>query len=101
MGKSDLLSWGDMLVIVRQAPEGSAIDRAVNGDWTLSHRLLGTGVDALHVANWQRSADGEKGRNYPKSVLPDADDGEVRYGKDALPYDEMADWLGPAFASLN
>jgi len=38
--------------------------------WGLPEHLLALLVDALHVANWQRSSDGSKGRNYPEPIPP-------------------------------
>jgi len=36
--------------------------------WTPDTYLLAAAVDVLQVANWQRSEDGQKGRNKPKPV---------------------------------
>lgn len=79
--------------------ESSALFRAMAGDeaeWTLSNQLRAAGVDALNVANWQRSADGEKGRNQPKPIpRPGVASDSTSYGKGGgLPLDEMAEWLG-------
>jgi len=61
--------------------------------WGLPEHLLALLVDALHVANWQRSSDGSKGRNYPEPI-PRPGVGPKTVGRDALPLDEMDEWLG-------
>lgn len=66
--------------------------------WTFEAHLLAGVVDALNVANWQRV-----GRNSgrPKPIKrPGVADANTRtLGKDPLPTDEMAEWLGGAFAA--
>lgn len=45
------------------------------------------------VANWQRG--GGKRADQPKPLpRPGVDDGVRKFGKGALPMDQMADWLG-------
>lgn len=79
------MSWRRFMVLVERLPAGSAVARAVHGDaaqWSLSDQLLASAVDALHVANWQRSEDGAKGRNRPRPIpRPGVDDGRVVHGR--------------------
>lgn len=88
-------SWADLLVICKQAPQTSALYRAVDPDWRwgLREQLLAAAVDALNGANWQRGQGREQDRPKPiprPGVEPDA----KQFGRGALPVDEMADWLG-------
>lgn len=64
------MPWRRLLLFLEQLPPGpeSAFRRAVGGEdalWSLEAHLLAGAVDRLEVANWQRSADGEKGTNKP------------------------------------
>lgn len=85
-------------MIIEQAPPGqTALSRAMSPQdfpWTLEAQLLAEAADQLRVANWQRS--GGKKRDYPKPIpRPGVEPDSTTYGgKGALPYDEMADWLG-------
>jgi hypothetical protein len=46
----------------------------INGDeWNHTDRLLAAAVHALRVANWQRTADGAKGVNYPQFLFIPSD----------------------------
>lgn len=97
-------TWGELLAIVQCSPRSSAFYRAQNPDewmWDEKLHLLAAAVDALNVANWQRS-DTKKNR-FPKPIQrPGVKTDDVKtYGKGAIPYDEMADWLGGPFSSLN
>lgn len=50
---------------------GTHLHRALGGDdWTLDQHLLALAVDALAVANWQRSKDGGKPSKRPKPISP-------------------------------
>lgn len=61
--------------------------------WTLDNLLLAEIADGVNVGNWQRS--GGKKRDYPKPIpRPGVEPAEQQYGKGAIPYDEMAEWLG-------
>jgi len=62
--------------------------------WGLTEHLLAAAVDALHVANWQRSADGQKGRNYPEPIERPGIRQPERIGSDPVSLDEIDDWLG-------
>lgn len=92
---SDRFSWADLYAVIRQTPPGSALGRSLNPDhvWDLKALLLAEIADALNVANWQRS--GQPRRDYPKPIpRPGVEPTTTTYGKGALPYDEMAEWLG-------
>lgn len=63
------LTWRQLGVYIRQLPRDSALARALAGDdhvWDLHAHLLAVAADALHVANWQRSA--RKGARPPKPI---------------------------------
>lgn len=65
------LSWRRLRVLITGLPSSSSLFRAVNGaaaEWSTSDHLLALTVDALQIANWQRSADGSKGRRPPKPI---------------------------------
>lgn len=96
---TERLSWGDLWAIVTYSPPESALHRARNpeeaaeAEWTLTNQLLAAAVDALRVGNWQRG--GGAKRDYPKPIArPGIEPTSTTYGKGAIPYDEMADWLG-------
>lgn len=90
-------TWGDLEVVLEQLGPESAYVRAVHGDeamWGLPEHLMALAIDALNVANWQRSADGAKGRNYPKPIPRPGVGPQHIGGNDPIPIDEMDDWLG-------
>jgi hypothetical protein len=63
------LSWRRLKVLIDGLPRTSNLVRAIHGDdadWGIAEHLLALNYDAAQVANWQRSADGAKGRNRPK-----------------------------------
>lgn len=97
-------TWGELLAIVQHSPRFSAFYRAQNPDewmWDETNHLLAAIADALHIANWQR-ANGKR-KDYPKPIKrPGVVTDDVKtYGKDAIPYDEMAAWLGGQFTELS
>lgn len=93
---SERFSWGDLLVIVEQAPQDSAVFRSFYPDeamWGLREQLLAAAVDALNVANWQRGSG--KRKDYPKPIpRPGVEPTSKTYGSKPVPIDEMAEWLG-------
>ncbi|WP_455122638.1 DUF5361 domain-containing protein [Rothia mucilaginosa] len=52
--------------LIRYLPEDSATMRSINQRWSISDHLLAAIYDQLSMANWQRSADGQKNRRRPK-----------------------------------
>lgn len=66
--------------------------------WSLEAHLLASVIDVLNVANWQRV--GKKSAPKPKPIpRPGTNDPDTeQIGRDPLPVDQMADWLGGAFA---
>lgn len=86
-------NWRDIYLLLRYAPRDSPIQRAlVDNDgaiWSTSDYLLAMVADAVNAGNWQRG--GGKGTK-PKPI-PRPED--VKHaGRDALPVDEMQEWLG-------
>lgn len=65
-----LLTPRKAAVLVSQLPPGAALWRSMNvpGAWTNGEHLAAEQVDALKIANWQRSVDGSEGRNAPTPV---------------------------------
>lgn len=91
---TDRLSWRDLKIIVKQQPGNSALARAINGDdylWDIHAQLAALIVDHLAVGNWQRS--GDKRAKRPKPVERPGHRPE-RFGREPIPMDAMADWLG-------
>lgn len=92
------LNWRDVYLIVKHAPRDSPIQRALADDdgpiWSTSDYLLAKVVDALNAGNWQRG--GGKGTKPKPTPRP----GDVKHaGRDALPVDQMQEWLGEGWAS--
>lgn len=56
--------------------------RLLGGDGReLAEHLLYLAVDELRTANWQRTKDGQKGRNRPRPISPLATKPGVRTGR--------------------
>lgn len=86
------------MVILREAPEGSAFFRSYYGEeaaWSPDRQLLAAAVDVLNIANWQRG--GGKRKDFPQPIpRPGVGPERSTYGDkaSAIPIDEMAAWLG-------
>lgn len=97
-------SWGELLAIVQNSPRSSAFYRAQHPDqwmWTEAEHLLAAIADAQHLLLWQNGSG--KRADRPKPIQrPGVVTDEVKtFGKDPIPYDEMADWLGGQFSELS
>lgn len=99
--ESELLSWGDLLAIVKHLPAASALQRAVHGDdaeWSLTNHLLAGLSDTASWLAWSKTADASKKppRNQPKPLpRPGVEDpNKKQIGSGSLPAAEMAVWLG-------
>ena len=96
---TDLLTWRDLLVVVRQAAPGSAIARAVEPEqaaWGLSEQLLALVADYLAWMQWAQSTDGEKGRNRPRPIPRPGVEPDVErsvFGSDPVALDELDKFL--------
>ena len=95
------LTYGDMLVIIQQAPRESAIAKAVDperAEWSLTDHLLAMIADANTWLVWSKSKDGQKNRNRPKPIprpgLEDDSSDVQRFGSDPVPIDQLDDFLG-------
>lgn len=91
-------NWRDLFVVCRYLGRDSRLYGVMNPDddtsWGVAEYLLATVVDNGNARLWQEG--GGKGKK-PKPV---ARPGDVkRYGKDALPVAEMAEWLGADWVS--
>ena len=100
---TDMLSWRDLWVIVRQQPRESALARAMDPEdsaWGLSEQLLAAIADASHVRVWQ--AGSGKRSDRPKPIpRPGVEKGsKTVHRHEVLPAGEMASWLGGGFAEL-
>lgn len=86
-------------MLVAQSPPDSAIVRALAPEaamWQLPEQLLAEIVDTLHWLKWAKTEAGQQGRDHPKPVPRPGVDTDEPIGRksDALPVDEMNDWLG-------
>lgn len=87
--------WGDLGVILRQAPRSSAFIRAYDPEaheWGLLEQLMALTADQLAVSNWQRGAGKQK--DFPKPIPRPGVESDKKFGKEAIEIDEMAEWLG-------
>jgi hypothetical protein len=92
---SEDFTWGDLLAIVRQSPRSSALYRSTNPEeaaWGLQEHLLATIADYTAIGIWQRGQGSKKDR--PKPIPRPGVETDQKWGKDAIPVDEMAAWLG-------
>ncbi|WAB09125.1 tail assembly chaperone [Arthrobacter phage Eesa] len=94
---TELLTWRDLLVVVKQSGPSSALARALQPElaaWANGQvlaDLLATAVDLLAGANWQRQ--GKKSAPKPKRVKrPGVDNGEQKYGRAPIPVKDFDDW---------
>ena len=99
--ESELLTWGDLLAIVRHLPATSALQRAIHGDeveWNTTNQLLANVADSAAWLVWSKTSDASRKppRNQPKPIpRPGVEDtSKKQIGSDALPAAEMAAWLG-------
>lgn len=61
--------------------------------WSLTDLLLAEVADALRIANWQRGSG--KRSEFPKPIpRPGVEPDAKTYGREAIPIDRMAEWLG-------
>lgn len=66
-------------------PPGSVtwIEADMSAAWTVAEHLAAAQIDALNVANWQRTKDGQKGHKRPKPIpRPGAGAASGRAGHD-------------------
>lgn len=87
------LSWRDLLVVLRNAPPGSAYARALGEDtqWTLTDHLLAAVIDSLETANWQRQ--GKPHAPRPARVpRPGTKAATTTFGHDPIPISQFDAW---------
>jgi hypothetical protein len=101
------LTWRRLLVLISQlgADRSANLWRELAGewaDWTPTHQMLAATVNALRIANWQRTDDAGKRapRHFPEALLPpglstDNDNRQVeKFGKSRMTVDQANEWLG-------
>lgn len=103
-------TWADLLAIVKDNPEDSALTRSVNGTppedraWTLDRMLMADMADTLRLLMWAKTEDGQKGRNQPERIprpgVSDRDVEAIGSKESALPADEILDWLNGEFVDV-
>lgn len=104
------VSWRDLSILVQQGSKdsSSALWRSLNPDWQwgTQEMLLALLVDELRLFAHQHAvgspnlrAPQRRPKPIPRpGITPDE---QTIGGKDPLPIDEMAEWLGGPFAALN
>ena len=97
---SPALTYGDLMVVVKQSPRESAIARSVDPDasqWGVGEHLLAGAADSLAWLVWAKSEDAEKRRNRPKPIprpgLVDPDQEQRTIGAEPVSLDELDDFL--------
>jgi len=106
---SKRLTWGDLktVIVQCQARTESALWRKLHPDewmWDMTPSLLATLIDEMRYLGYMyQLAHGVKGIKPPKPIpRPGVSDTDAEtIGKEPLPMDEMAEWLGGPFAALN
>lgn len=89
----NLKTWRRLLVLLLQLPPTSRLARVLHGEqWSLSEHLLASTVDALNLANWQRT-DAKRAR--PKPIKrPGVEDDTVVWGRgNQMSFDAARSWL--------
>lgn len=82
----------DLLV---ELPGESRIKRVYGGDgtWDFDRLLASLAVDALNVLVWQRTKDGQKGRNRPKPITPQVKNSGRTIGGMSMSIEELNEML--------
>lgn len=96
---SDALTWRDLLVIIKQSPRDSAIQRDLSGPdhvWGLPEHLLAAIFDTLSVANWQRGGDehAKKPERLERPGVKKQPDGSMLAQGQAMSIEDMKARLG-------
>ena len=100
----------DLAELVAWLPRDCALSRSIRGEeesfWGAQEMLLASVVDELRYLQYvTMRLKGVKDTKPPKPIPRPGvmDEDAVKHGDKAaaLPIDEMAEWLGGAFASLN
>lgn len=98
------LSWRRLRVLLDGLPLACEVNRELHGDvadWSTSDYLAALQVDALQVANWQRSTDGSTGRNRPKPLRRPNDLAAVTAGRSPAEARAYLDQFGPQEVNLD
>jgi hypothetical protein len=78
------LPWRRLRTLIYNLPPGSALHRSMDLpiQWGNEAHMLALIADQLAIANWQRTADGQKGRKRPKPLRRPgvAEAGVTKYG---------------------
>ena len=90
------LSWRDLWVIVREAPNRSALVRAIDPEsaaWSHTDYLLALVFDAVQIGNWHRAGSPAGYRPEPLE-RPGVERPNKKYGSEAVGMAEMDKFLG-------
>lgn len=92
-------TWNDLIVIIRQIPEKSALMRSKHPDiynWGQAEHLLADIFDVASLLLWAKTKDGQKNRNRPDPYPRPGVEKPERIGDkaNAISVDEMNAWLG-------
>lgn len=97
---TERLTWGDLKVILAEAPRDSAFIRSAHPDeyqWGATELpLLHSMEHTLRILAWQKTEDGSKGRKPPKPIPAPwvKTEAEVRkLGSKPVPLNELDDFL--------
>jgi hypothetical protein len=74
------LPWRRLRTLIYNLPPGSALHRSMDLpiQWGNEAHMLALIADQLAIANWQRTADGQKGRKRPKPLRREVRDQAVQ-----------------------
>lgn len=73
IGPEGAFTWADLWAIISTLPIGHRLSNLINKEeaqinWSHTNMLLASAVDALNVLIWQKTSDGQKGKNHPKPI---------------------------------
>lgn len=96
-------NWRDLVVFIGHLPADSAVARQedIEGSmWGLGEHLQADIADSLRLLVWQKTRDGQRGRNQPKPLpRPGVEDASRKKhgGKTKMAAAKLADMLGMNF----
>ncbi|NIL86512.1 hypothetical protein RhoFasGS6_03916 [Rhodococcus fascians] len=93
---TDDLTWRDLQLIVKFAPQDSPLVRTMNPDsiWGLQEQLMAEAVDTLHWLRWAKTKAAEQKRDHPEPIPRPGIEVKEVIGSDPVDVDEMDRLLG-------